>query len=202
MSSHSRQSNMGNNSEVQNTSRPPFLSSSDVDDNIDSSYGVAIAQHNQQPRSTDLTNEHPCNNMEADNIPDNAIAISASQQDSLSATISTDNTEEDNNQSLDFDTQIDRSDRNSLRYVLKWERMIGLTSLIGSNRFSRNYLKFLEKCIKTATKGSVTIPTYKTVKGSQWKFMIDSLFVRSSIVYVGLGYTANNRTPPPTSKTI
>ena len=79
MSSHWRQSNMGNNSEVQNTSHPPFLSRSDIDDNIDSGYGVAIAQHNQQPHSTDIINEHPCDNMEADNIPDNAIALSASQ---------------------------------------------------------------------------------------------------------------------------
>ena len=72
-----------------------------------------------------------------------------------------------------------------MRYVLQWERMVGLVSLLGPSHFTCKGLHFLSRCIKTATKGTTKVPTYKTVKSSQWKFMIETLFVRSSLFHIG-----------------
>ena len=91
--------------------------------------------------------------------------------------------------------QFDRTIRKSLRYVLRWERMLAFTAVTGSNHFTADAFKFLSKSVATASKGDKKLSTYKTLKSSQWEYMRDNLFAKSLVFYVGRNRNEAHRAP-------
>ena len=75
--------------------------------------------------------------------------------------------------------------RLSFRYVLKWERLLAFVAIAGSEHFTASGLVFVSKAISSASGGSSRLPTYKTVRSTQWNHLVAHLFVPSSVLHIG-----------------
>ena len=85
--------------------------------------------------------------------------------------------------------------RQSMKYTLRWERLLAFTAVTGSDHFTEKNLTFLAKAVATSSKGSTSLPTYKTLKANQWRFMRDNLYVRSTLLYIAGNHTQRQRAP-------
>ena len=83
--------------------------------------------------------------------------------------------------------------RLSFRYVLKWERLLAFVAITGPQHFTAPGLVFISKAINTASGGSTNPPTYKTVRSTQWDYLVTHLFVPSSVLHIGYNYREEHR---------
>ena len=163
------------------TEPEPIASRDSSDDENDNYYSAIALQPEQNNRHNDANNDTNFN-ITQDEETRNAIAFNGFQSNFEQPP--TLNMTEDNDVNKDQIAiqEVDRSIRKCKRYVLQWERMVGLVSLVGPWYFIYKGLQLVSDCIQTASNGSAKVPTYKTVKSSQWKFLSDSLFIRSSLL--------------------
>jgi len=72
----------------------------------------------------------------------------------------------------------------ALRLVVRWDRMLSFLCLTGSVRFTAKQYGILAAAIKTVSNGVERLRSFKAVRSSQWKFILNNLFPKSSIVYI------------------
>ncbi len=77
----------------------------------------------------------------------------------------------------------------ALRLVSNWNRLFSFLCVTGAIRFTARQYKILAAAIMTVSNGAEKLRTYKTIRSTQWTFIEEYLFPKSSIIYI----SGNNR---------
>lgn len=88
--------------------------------------------------------------------------------------------------------------KRSLRSVLAWNRLFALLCVSGKIRFSAAQYKILAAAIKTASNNDTTLHTYKTIRTTQWEFLLNNLFPKSTIIFITNNHTRQHRSETTT----